>query len=141
MEGLWPALPIKAHGIHDAVDTGDGCGNGTIVIDVGLDRVELNVGEKRCNAFWMPRRYPQREITLKEVLDDAPAEKASPAEDGHLPSCHCSVPRDAVLKFKLWTPPSLDLDNSHLPDKARTIAKTEAYLVSRRERKKVEMLY
>ena len=99
------ALPIEAHGIHDALDTGDGSGNGTIVIDVGLDRVELNVGEKRCNAFWMPRRYPHREITLKQVLDDAPAEKASPAEDGHLPSCHCSVPHDAVLKFRLWTHP------------------------------------
>ena len=100
MEGLWPALPIEAHGIHDALDTRDGSGNGAIVIDVGLDRVELNVGEKRCNAFWMPHRYPHREITLKQMLDDALAEKASPAEDGHLPSCHCHVRRDAVLKFK-----------------------------------------
>jgi hypothetical protein len=103
MEGLWPALPVEAHGIHDALDTRDGSGNGAIVIDVGLDRVELNAGEKRCNAFWMPRRYPHREITLNQTLDDALAEKASPAEDGHLPSCHCSVPRDAVLKFRRWT--------------------------------------
>jgi hypothetical protein len=103
MEGLWPALHIEAHGIHDALDTRDGSGNGAIVIDVGLDRVEMNVGKKRCNAFWMPHSYPDREITLKQTLDDALAEKASPAKDGHHLSCHCSVPRDAVLKFRLWT--------------------------------------
>ena len=101
MERLWPALPIEAHGIHDALDTCDGSGNGAIVIDVCLDRVELNVGDERCNAFWMPRRYPHREIILKQVLDYALAEKASPAEDGHLPSCHCHVRRGAVLKFGL----------------------------------------
>jgi hypothetical protein len=55
MEGLRPALPIEAHGIHGALDTRDGSGNGAIVIDVGWDRVELNVGEERRNAFWMPR--------------------------------------------------------------------------------------
>ena len=27
--------------------------------------------------------------TLKQTLDDALAEKASPAEDGHLSLCHC----------------------------------------------------
>jgi hypothetical protein len=63
-------------------------------------------GEKRRNAFRMPRRYPHREITLKQTLDDALAEKASPAEDGHLSWRHCSVPRDAVLKFRLRTAPS-----------------------------------
>ena len=82
MEGLWPALRIEAHGIHDALDTRDGSGNGAIVIDVGLDRVEVKGGEKRCNAFRMPHRYPHREITLKQTLDDALAAKASPAEDG-----------------------------------------------------------
>jgi hypothetical protein len=51
----------------------------------------------------MPHRYPHREITLKQTLDDALAEKASPAEDGHLSWRHCSVPRDAVLKFRLRT--------------------------------------
>jgi len=74
-----------------------------------MDRVELNVREKRCNAFWMPRRDPHRKIALKQPPDDAPAEKASPAEDGHLPSRHCSVPRDAAPKFRLWTPPLLVL--------------------------------
>jgi hypothetical protein len=39
----------------------------------------------------MPHRYPHREISLKQTLDDALAEKASPAEDGHLSWCHCSV--------------------------------------------------
>jgi hypothetical protein len=42
----------------------------------------------------MPHRYPHREITLKQTLDDALAEKASPAEDGHLSWRHCSVPRE-----------------------------------------------
>ena len=79
-------------------------GNGAIVIDVGLDRVEVKGGEKRRNAFRMPHRYPHREITLKQTLDDALAEKASPAEDGHLSSRHCSVPRDAVLKFRTPDP-------------------------------------
>ena len=78
---------------------------GTRVASDFLCRLELPkaVGEKRCNAFWMPRRYPHREITLNQTLDDALAEKASPAEDGHLSWCHCSVPRDAVLKFRLMT--------------------------------------
>jgi hypothetical protein len=99
MEGLWPALRVEAYGIHDALDTRDGSGNGAMVIHVGQDSVELNVGEKPRSAFWMTRRYPHREIILKQVLDDALAKKASPAEDGHLPSCHCHVRRDAVPKF------------------------------------------
>jgi hypothetical protein len=103
MEGLRPPLRVQAHRIHDALDTRDGSGNGAIVIDVGLDRVEVKGGEKRRNAFRMPHRYPHREITLKQTLDDALAEKASPAEDGHLSWRHCSVPRDAVLKFRLRT--------------------------------------
>jgi hypothetical protein len=88
MEGLWPALRIEAHGIHNALDTRDGSCNGAIVIDVGLDRVEVKGGEKRSNAFRMPHRYPHREIMLKQTLDDALAKKASPAEDNHLSSCH-----------------------------------------------------
>ena len=35
MEGLWPALRVEAHDIHDALGTRDGSGNGAIVIDVG----------------------------------------------------------------------------------------------------------
>jgi hypothetical protein len=101
MEGLRPALAIEAHGIHDARDTRDGSCNGAIIVDVGMDRLKLNVGEKRWNAFWMPRCDPHRKITLKQTLDDALAEKASPAENGHLSSRHRSVPRDAVLKFRL----------------------------------------
>ena len=99
MEGLWPALRVQAHRIHDVLDTRDGSGNGAIVIDVGLDRVGVKGGEKRCNAFRMPHPYPYREISLKQTLDDPLAEKASPAEDGHLSWRHCSVPRDAGLKF------------------------------------------
>jgi hypothetical protein len=58
MEGLWPALRVEAHGIHNALDTRDGSCNGAIVIDVGLDRFEVKGWEKRCNAFRMPDRYP-----------------------------------------------------------------------------------
>jgi hypothetical protein len=101
MERLWPAFPIEAHGINDAHDTCDGSGDGAIVINVRLDRVELNVGEKRCNAFWMPRRYPHGEMILKQVLDNTLPEKASPAEDGHLPWCHRHVRRGTVLNFGL----------------------------------------
>ena len=46
---------------------------------------KLNVGEKRCSAFWMPRCDPNRKIALKQTLDDAVAEKTSPAKYGHLP--------------------------------------------------------
>jgi hypothetical protein len=52
----------------------------------------------------MPHRYTHREISLKQTLDDALAEKASPAEDGHLSWRHCSVPRDAGLKFSQAQP-------------------------------------
>jgi hypothetical protein len=90
MEGLWPSLRVQAHRIHDALDTRDGSGNGAIVSDVGLDRLEVNGGEKRRKAFRMPHRYPNREITLKQALGDALAEKASPAEDGHLSWRHYS---------------------------------------------------
>jgi hypothetical protein len=64
-----------------------------------LDRVEVKGGEKRYNAFRMPDRYSHRQITLKQTPDDALAEKASPAEHGHLSWCHSSVPRDAALKL------------------------------------------
>jgi hypothetical protein len=90
MEGLWPSLGVQAHRIHDALDTRDGSRNGAIVSDVGLDRVEVNGGEKRRNAFRMPHCYPNGEITLKQALNDALAEKASPAKDGHLSWHHRS---------------------------------------------------
>jgi hypothetical protein len=75
-----------------------------------LDRVEVKGGEERCNAFRMAHRYPHRQTTLKQTMDDALAEKTSPAEDGHLYWRHCSFPRDAVLKCGLWTP----LSGAHL---------------------------
>jgi hypothetical protein len=94
MEGLSSALHIETHGIHDAPDTRYGSGDGSIIIDVGMGRInaELNVGEVCCSAFWMPRCDPHRKIALQQMLDDALAEKASPAEYGHLPSCHRSIP-------------------------------------------------
>jgi hypothetical protein len=59
-----------------------------------MDRLnaELNVWEKLCSAFWMPRRRSYRKFALEQMLDDVAAEKASPAEYGHLLSCHRSVP-------------------------------------------------
>jgi hypothetical protein len=60
LEGLLPALPIETHGVYDALDSCHSSGNGAIIVDVGMDRlnVELNVGEKLCSAFWMPRCAP-----------------------------------------------------------------------------------
>src|SRR2546430_8606808 len=86
MEGLLAALHIETHGVHDALDSRHGSGNGAIVIDVGMDRLdaEPNAGEKGSSAFWMPRCDPHRKIALKQTLDDAPTEKASPADYGHL---------------------------------------------------------
>src|ERR1700738_4423876 len=43
-------------------------------------------------AFRMPRRDSYRKFALEQMLDGGAAEKASPAEYGHLPSCHRSVP-------------------------------------------------
>jgi hypothetical protein len=56
MEGLLAALHIETHGIHDALDSRYGSGNGAIIIDVGMDRLdaEPNVGEKGGGAFRMP---------------------------------------------------------------------------------------
>ena len=87
MECLVATLHIEAHGIHDAFDSGYGSGNGAIIIDVGTDRLnaKLNVREKRCRAFWMPRRGPYQKFVPEQTLDDAVAEKTSPAKYGHLP--------------------------------------------------------
>ena len=94
-EGLLAALHIETHGVHDALDSRHGSGNGAIIIDVGMDRLdaEPNVGEKGFGAFRMPRRDSYRKFALEQMLDDVAAEKASPAEYGHLPSCHRSGPR------------------------------------------------
>ena len=46
---------------------------------------KLNVREKRCSAFWMPRCDPNQKFALEQMLDDAVAEKTSPAKYGHLP--------------------------------------------------------
>jgi hypothetical protein len=93
-ECIVATLHIEAHGIHDAFDSGYGSGNGAIIIDVGMDRIntKLNVREKRCRAFWMPRCDPHRKIALKQTLDNVLAEKTSPAKYGHLSSCHRSIP-------------------------------------------------
>jgi hypothetical protein len=94
MECLVAALHIEAHGIYDAFDSGYGSGNGVLIIDVGVDRIntKLNVRETRCRAFRMPRCNPYQKFALEQMLDDAAAEKTSPAKYGHLPSCHRSVP-------------------------------------------------
>jgi hypothetical protein len=86
---------IETHDVHDALDSRHGSDNGAIIIDVGMDRLdtEPTVREKGCGAFWMPRCDPHRKIALKQTLDDAPTEKASPAEYGDFPSCHRSIPR------------------------------------------------
>jgi hypothetical protein len=87
MESLVTTLHIEAHSIHDAFDSGNGSGNGAIIIDVGMDRLnaKMNVREKRCRAFWMPRRDPYQKFVLEQMLDDAAAEKTSPAKYGYLP--------------------------------------------------------
>jgi hypothetical protein len=60
LEGLLPALHIETHGVYDALDSHHSSGNGAIIVDVGMDRLnaELNVGEKLCSALWMPRCAP-----------------------------------------------------------------------------------
>jgi hypothetical protein len=95
MEGLLAALHIETHGVHDALDIRYGDGDRAIVFDVGMDRLntEPNARKKGSSAFWMPRCNPHRKITAKQTLDDAQAEKASPAEYGHHSSCHRSIPR------------------------------------------------
>src|SRR3984893_18028984 len=59
-----------------------------------MDRLdaEPNGGEKGFGAFRMPRRDSYQKFALEQMLDDVAAEKASPAEYGHLPSRHRSVP-------------------------------------------------
>jgi len=65
----------------------------------------------------MPRCDPHRKITLKQTLDDALTEKASPAENGHLSSRHCSVHRDAFAKFRPLGPTAFRSPSpSHRPD-------------------------
>src|ERR1700757_749051 len=90
MERLLAALHIETYGIHNAKNTCYPSGNGAIIIDVGLGRLkaEVNVGKQCSSAFWMPGCDPHQNITLKQVLDDAPAKKASPAEYGHLLARH-----------------------------------------------------
>ena len=93
-KGLVPALHIETHRIHDALDTPYGSGNRAIIVDVSMDQLnaKLKVGEKRCSAFWMPRCDPNGKIAVKQTLDDAMAEKTSPAKYGYLRQCHCSIP-------------------------------------------------
>jgi hypothetical protein len=94
MEGLLATLHIETHGVHDALNSRHGSRNGAIIIDVGMDRLDAqpNVGEKGFGAIRMPRRDSYRKFALEQMLDDVAVEKASPAEYGHLPSCHRSVP-------------------------------------------------
>jgi hypothetical protein len=78
MEGLLAALHIETHGVHDALNSRHGSGNGAIIIDVGMDRLdaEPNVGEKGFGAFRMPRRDSYRKFALEQMLDDVAAEKS-----------------------------------------------------------------
>jgi hypothetical protein len=89
MERLLAALHIETYGIHNAKNTCYGSGNGAIIVDVGIGRLnaEVNAGKQCCGAFWMPGCDPHRMISLKQALDDVPAKKASSAEYGHLIPC------------------------------------------------------
>ena len=71
--------PRRGRRIYHALDTRDGTATERSSLR-RLGSVEVNGGETRCDAFRMPHRYPHRKITLKQTLDDALAEKASPAE-------------------------------------------------------------
>ena len=48
-------------------------------------RASVRSGCRDANSY--------RKFALEQMLDDVAAEKASPAEYGHLPSCHRSGPR------------------------------------------------
>src|SRR5207249_1654921 len=79
IEGLLAAFYIETYGIHDPLDARHRSGNRASIIDVGMGRLNpaVNVKKDCCSTFWMPRCDPHRKITPKQMLDDAPAEKAS----------------------------------------------------------------
>jgi hypothetical protein len=93
-EGVSFALHIETHGIHDAFDSRYGSGHGAIITDAGMDRLdaEPDVWKKGYSAFRMPRCDSYRPIALEQMPDDAAAEKARPAEYGHRPLRHYSIP-------------------------------------------------
>src|SRR3546814_16822761 len=78
MEGLPAAFDVEADGVHHAAGSLDGGGDGALVVRVGRHlRQPGAIGRLR-----MPRRHAHREARLQQPTDDAPAEKAAPAEDG-----------------------------------------------------------
>src|SRR6202023_37006 len=108
VEGLLAALHIETHGVHYALNSRHGSGNGAIIIDVGMDRLDAqpDVGEKGFGAFRMPRRDSYRKFALEQMLDDVAAEKASPAKYGKLHSCHRSVPLPTPARRSAASPQS-----------------------------------
>ena len=83
MEGLWPALPIEAHGIHDALDTRDGSGNGAIVIDVGLIVDETRGKALQCvldaAPLPAPRNHAQSDAGRRAGRESQSRRRRSPS--------------------------------------------------------------
>ena len=91
MEGLLAALHIETHGVHDALNSRHGSGNGAIIIDVGMDRTRCraqrrgkglrcvpdaatrtrieNSHSSKCWTTWRPRKpVPPNTVTFPRAI-------------------------------------------------------------------------
>ena len=94
VEGLLAALHIETHGVHDALNSRHGSGNGAIIIDVGMDnsmpsptsgkrasvrsgcldatRIE-NSHSSKCWTTWRPRKpVPPNTVTFPRAIAPFP---------------------------------------------------------------------
>jgi hypothetical protein len=88
MKGLASALDVKTDRVHHAIGAGEGSGDRTLVVNVGLDRLKLRIirAKQRAALIRMPRCNPNGKPVCTKAPNNAAAKKPGSAEhdDGAL---------------------------------------------------------
>jgi hypothetical protein len=72
------ALHVQAHSVYNAIGSVQGCGDLSLVMDIGSDG--LQSGRTRWDPFGVPRGGADLETLAEKVPHHASAEETSPAE-------------------------------------------------------------
>ncbi len=93
-----PALDIKADRIDRAGSAGERIGDGLLVVDIGLDRLQQRIigTEQFAAALRMPGGNPNRNPVLAQAANHAAAEKAGAAENGDDADAHRGIGAEAM---------------------------------------------
>jgi hypothetical protein len=92
------ALDVETDRIDRGGSAGERTGDGLLVMDVGLDRLQVWIigTEQSATALRMPGGNPDGKLVLAQMAYDAAAEKAGSSENGDETDAHGGTGTEAM---------------------------------------------